>query len=87
MSVTFPGSSRYLLNNTYICSVIVPTTILIPLILLMEEMSMSKQKKSNNLILQKTDLVLIKKSEETKNTEIYGNMHECLGKLPLFIKL
>lgn len=39
---------------------------------------MSKQKKSNNLILQKTDLVLIKKSEETKNTEIYGNMHECL---------
>ncbi len=48
---------------------------------------MSKQKKSNNLILQKTDLVLIKKSEETKNTEIYGNMHECLGKLPLFIKL
>ena len=39
---------------------------------------MSKQKKSNKLILQKTDLVLIKKSEETKNTEIYGNLYECL---------
>ena len=39
---------------------------------------MSIKKTSNNLILHKRDLVLLKRSEEAKNIEIYGNMYECL---------
>lgn len=31
------------------------------------------------LILQKQDVILIKKSEETKNTDIYGNLYEALS--------
>ena len=38
---------------------------------------MSIKKTSNNLILHKRDLVLLKRSEEAKNIEIYGNMYEC----------
>ena len=40
---------------------------------------MSNERKSNNnLILTKRDLVLLKKSEEVKKVEIYGNLYECL---------
>lgn len=39
---------------------------------------LSNEKLSNNLILKKADIVLIKHSEEVKNTEIYGNLYECL---------
>lgn len=38
----------------------------------------NKRKSNNNLILCKQDLVLLHKSEEVKNTEIYGNLYECL---------
>ena len=34
--------------------------------------------KKNALILKKQDLILLKCSEETKNTDIYGNLFECL---------
>lgn len=39
---------------------------------------MENKKRSNKLILQKQDLVLIKKSEEVKNANIYGNLYEAL---------
>ena len=38
----------------------------------------NKKQSNNNLVLKKIDLVLLKKSEETKNTEIYGNLYESL---------
>ena len=38
----------------------------------------NKRPSSNNLILRKIDLVLLKNSEEAKNTEIYGNLYEGL---------
>lgn len=38
----------------------------------------SETKSNNNLILTKRDLVLLKKSEEVKKVEIYGNLYECL---------
>lgn len=34
---------------------------------------------ANKLILQKQDVILIKRSEETKNTDIYGNLYEVLS--------
>lgn len=40
---------------------------------------MSNKRSSNqNLILKKQDLILLKRSEEVKNVEIYGNLYECL---------
>lgn len=41
-------------------------------------MSKSKIKSANKLILKKQDMILLKKSEELKKTEIYGNLYECL---------
>lgn len=38
----------------------------------------NKKQSNNNLILRKIDLVLLKNSEETKNTETYGNLYESL---------
>lgn len=38
----------------------------------------NKKQSNNNLILRKIDLVLLKNSEEVKNTEIYGNLYESL---------
>lgn len=38
----------------------------------------NKRSSNQGLILKKQDITLIKKSEEVKNVEVYGNLYECL---------